>query len=359
MGAWLQFIVALAAALVLTPCARQLATQAGVFDFPASRKTHAVPTPLLGGVAIYLAILLSLALTAGGAPLFRQQPLPFVFGVLTVLMLVGVFDDCVGLSWQFRLCIQFGVAWLLWDSGVRVQLTWLPGWANIAITLVWLSGIANATNFLDNMNGLAAGLCVITAGSFAILGTLNGQPELAGIAAAVAGGCLGFLRFNYRSASIFMGDAGSLLLGMLLAVIGLRLQFVGGKNWITWMTPVLIMGVPVFDMTLVCISRLAHGRNPFATPGRDHLSHRLVQAGLSRQHAVDTVYLIAIACSALGFAVSRLPAGAAYALGGCFALAFAGGLALLLTRLPVAYPPRNGTPAGEREGAQRADRPRL
>lgn len=340
MGAWLQFMVALAVALVLTPCARHVAVQTGVLDFPASRKVHAVPTPLLGGVAIYFAILFSLALTAGGTALFRQQPLPFVFGILTVLMLVGVFDDCVGLSWQLRLGIQMAVAWLLWDHGIRVQLAWLPEWANLAITLGWLIGVANATNFLDNMNGLAAGLCMIAATSFAVLGYLNGQPDLAGIAAAVAGGCLGFLRFNYRQASIFMGDAGSLMLGMLLAVLGLRLRFVANMNWITWMTPILVMGVPVFDMTLVCVSRLLHGRNPFATPGRDHLSHRLVQAGLSRMQAVDTVYLIAGVCSLLGIAVSLLPLWAAYALGSLFALAFVFGLALLLMRLPVTYPPR-------------------
>lgn len=341
MGAWLQFIVAFVAALVLTPCARRLATQAEVFDFPESRKTHAVPTPLLGGVAIYLAILLSLVLTASGSTLFRQQPFPFIFGILTVLMLVGMFDDFMGLSWQIRLCIQFGVAWLLWDHGVRAQLSWLPEWANAVITLVWLAGIANATNFLDNMNGLAAGLCVIASGSFAVLAGLNGQPALAGIAAAVSGGCLGFLRFNYRNATIFMGDAGSLLLGMLLAVLGLRLHFVGNKNWITWMTPVLVMGVPIFDMTLVCISRLTQGRNPFATPGGDHLSHRLVLTGLTRKQAVDVVYLIAGACSALGFAVSLLPAWAAYAIGVSFALTFAGGLVFLLTRLSVTYPRQN------------------
>ncbi len=339
MGAWLQFVVAFAAALVLTPFARRLASQTGVLDFPASRKVHDEPTPLLGGVAIYFAILFSLALTAGGTAVFRQHPLPFVFGSLTVLMLVGVFDDCVDLSWGLRLGIQFFFAWLLWRWGVRVHLAWLPEWANLAITLVWLAGITNAINFMDNMNGLAAGLCVIAAGCFAILGTLSGQLGLAGIAAAVAGSCFGFLRFNYRRASIFMGDAGSLLLGMLLAVLGLLLEFPSGKNWVTWMTPVLIMGVPVFDMTLVCLSRLMHGRNPFATPGRDHLSHRLVQAGLTRMQAVDAVYLIAAACSLLGFAVSLLPTWASYGIGTLFSVTFVVGEVWLLVRLPVTYPP--------------------
>ena len=347
MCVWVQFVVALGFALVLTPFMRRLAMRTDVLDVPTGRKVHGVPTPLLGGVAIYVSILLTLALTAGGSAVFREDPLPFVFGLLTILMLVGLFDDCVGLSWQLRLGIQLGAAWLMWRNGVRVQLEWLPQWVNVVVSLVRLAGVANAINFLDNMNGLAAGLCAIAAGSFALLGCINGQPELAGVAAAVAGSCLGFLRFNYRAASIFMGDAGSLLLGMLLAFLGLRLHISSGTNVITWMSPILIMGVPVFDMTLVCVSRLMKRRNPFATPGRDHVSHRLVQAGLTRLQAVDMVYLAALVCSCFGVVVSLLPPWAAYTAGGVFAVAFVTGLVVLLVRLPVVYTANGGGSARE------------
>ncbi len=341
---WIQFALGLAGVVLLTPCARRVAAWAGVVDVPSARKVHVTPTPLLGGVAIYLAIVFSVACSCRIWPELWTPPLQHVLLVVTGLLLVGVFDDCLSLYWLFKLGVQVVAAWLLYRAGIRVQLAWLPGWANLALTLGWLVGITNAVNFLDNMNGLAAGLCTIAAAFFAILGFFHGTLPVAGIAAAVAGACLGFLRFNYRRASIFMGDAGSLVLGLLLAALGLMLRFPSNRNWVTWMVPVCVMAVPVFDTTMVCVSRLRHGRNPFATPGKDHVSHRLVLLGLSREQAVDRIYLAAIACGMVGLVVSWCGVLLAYLLGTVLFLTLFGMLVGVLVRVPVRYPPKQGLP---------------
>lgn len=345
MNIWLEFLVALAVVLILTPYVRKLAGATGVLDVPSQRKVHLQPTPLLGGVAIYAAILIAWVVSSCFLPALRAHPLPLIFLVATLLMLVGVCDDCINLFWFHKLAIQLAVAGVLYQCGVRVQLAWLPEWCNLALTLFWLVGITNAINFLDNMNGLAAGLCAIAAGCFVAMGLIYDALPVLGVAAAVAGACIGFLRFNYRQASIFMGDAGSLVLGLLLAVTGLLLRFPGRANWVTWMAPVMVMLVPVFDMTLVCLSRLSQGRNPLATPGKDHLSHRLVSLGFSRVQAVDTIYGLALLCGGAGLLITRLPAWGAYIVGGLLLLLFVSGQILLALRTPVQYPPRDPPPS--------------
>ena len=142
-------------------------------------------------------------------------------------------------------------------------------------------GITNAVNFLDNMDGLSGGVTAIAAAWFLLLSITNGQILVAPFAAALMGASLGFLVYNFNPARIFMGDAGSLFLGFMLAAVGLKLRFPGQPDAMTWMIPVLVLGIPVLDMTLVTISRLRRGVNPWTTAGKDHLSHRLVQLGLN------------------------------------------------------------------------------
>ncbi|MDD5707333.1 MAG: MraY family glycosyltransferase [Kiritimatiellae bacterium] len=343
MNSGLEFLVSLSAVLWLTPQTRRLARLCGCMDRPSSRKVHAVPTPLLGGAAIALAVLCGWLAAAMVMPRtgLLQHPLPLVMGMAMAMMLVGLLDDCLNLSWSLKLVAQLVAAGLLYAGGVKVQLAWLPDWVNLSLTLLWLVGITNAINFLDNMNGLAAGLCAISASFFTLLGLLHHVGAVTGVAAAVAGASLGFLRFNYRNASIFMGDAGSLLLGMLLATTGVLLRFPGKANWITWMTPVMVMLVPVFDMTLVCLSRLRHGRNPLATPGQDHISHRLVRLGLTHAQAVDTVYGLAVVCGAAGALSASLPGLPAYVMCGLLSAAFVAGLVFLTIKAPASYPPRD------------------
>ncbi len=355
MDIGIEFLVSLGVVWLLTPWLRRFACFAGCVDLPSCRKVHAAPTPLLGGVAIYVAIVCGWAVSARFLPALglHRHPAPVIMGVATALMVMGLLDDCRDLSWCFKILMQVCAAALLYGFGIKVQLAWLPEWANLLLTLTWLVGITNAVNFLDNMNGLAAGLCAIAAAFYALLGVLFDVRLVAGLAAAVAGASFGFLRFNYRRASIFMGDAGSLLLGLLLAVTGLLLRFPGRSSWVTWMSPVIVMLVPVFDMTLVCLSRLHQGRNPLATPGKDHISHRLIRLGLSHAQAVDAIYLLALACGLAGTLVISLSAPFAYALFALLLVLFVAGLVFLARRAPAAYPPRHarGEEAGLKDPA--------
>ncbi|MDP2727078.1 MAG: MraY family glycosyltransferase, partial [Dehalococcoidia bacterium] len=181
-------------------------------------------------------------------------------------------------------------------SGTQVLLFTDPV-SNYAITVLWTLAITNSLNLLDNMDGLSGGVAAVAAAFFLVLALLNGQFLVASLSAALLGACLGFLRYNFNPASIFMGDAGSLFLGFILAALGIRLRFPGQLTIVTWMVPVFVLGVPLFDTTLVVVSRLRRGLNPLTSPGRDHLSHRLVSLGLSQRHAVFLIYLV---CFVLG-----------------------------------------------------------
>ena len=153
---------------------------------------------------------------------------------------------------------------------------WL--WLNIAATLVWVVGITNAMNLLDNMDGLSGGIAAIAALFFLLFAAMSKQYLVGALAAALVGACVGFLFYNLNPASIFMGDTGSLFLGFTLAAVGIKLRFPDNSAFVTWMVPVLVLAVPIFDTTLVIISRLRRGLNPLTTPGKDHLSHRLARA---------------------------------------------------------------------------------
>ena len=212
-----------------------------------------------------------------------------------------------------KLVAQVIAGLILLASGVQVALP-LPGWVNVVLTLLWIVGITNAINLLDNMDGLASGVAAVAAGCFMLLAAMNGQVLVGGLAAALLGACLGFLLHNFNPARIFMGDTGSLFLGFLLAAVGIKLRFPDNVNWITWMVPVLVLGVPVFDTTLVVVSRLRRGKNPFTTPGKDHLSHRLVRLGWTRREAVLLLYLAGAALGGVGVFVSQASALGGYLL---------------------------------------------
>jgi len=307
--------LALGLALLLTPLMRWLARRSGFVDNPAARKLHAEPTPLLGGVAIALAV--TCAWTLLPQPDGERELLNSALAVSLLLGGVGLWDDRRPLHWGVKLLAQTLAALALYLLGVRVQLAWLPVWVNLALTLAWLVGITNAVNFLDNMNGLSAGLSALIALCVALFGILNEGWCVAALALAVAGACLGFLRYNHHwYATIFMGDAGSLFLGSLLACLALLLRFPANHNWVTWLCPVLLLAVPVFDMLHVCLARLRRGQNPLATPGKDHTSHLLARMGLARHGAVLMIHLAVLVCGIVAGIVAYASALWAYALAG-------------------------------------------
>lgn len=319
------FFAALLFALGVTPVARRAAIALGILDQPNARKVHAKPMPLMGGVAIYLAFIAALALFGG--TFYINQIIGIILGA-TWVSLLGIWDDWRGLRPLIKLAGQaLGVA-LLVLTGVQVEFLRDP-FLNVAITVIWVIGITNAVNFLDNMDGLSGGVTAIAAAWFLILSLQNGQILVAPFAAALMGASLGFLVYNFNPATIFMGDAGSLFLGFALAAVAIKLRFPTHPDTITWMIPILVLGVPIFDMTLVTLSRLRRGVNPFTTAGKDHVSHRLVAMGMSHKRAVLAIYALCAIYGAIGFFVQYLSFEQAYALFAMTLALSAGGIVLL------------------------------
>ncbi len=287
-------------AVVGTPAMRRTALRLGVVDQPAKRKLHTAPVPLLGGVAIYGAVIGSLLLY----PERREvvQLAGIVIGASWVSFW-GLWDDRRGLPPSAKLAAQMVGAAILVAAGVRVALP-VPEWADIGITVLWVVGVTNAFNLLDNMDGLSSGIGAVAAAYFLLMAAMNGQFLVGGLAAAVLGACIGFLLYNFNPARIFMGDSGSLFLGFVMAALAIKLRFPANVVWVTWMVPILVLGIPLFDTTLVIISRLRRGKNPFTTPGKDHVSHRLVELGWTRREAALLHYLAGCALGVLAIFIS-------------------------------------------------------
>lgn len=280
-------ISAFALAVGTTPLVRWLAVKVGVVDKPNARKIHSRPIPLLGGIAIYLAFLVALIIL--GDRFYVRQVVGILLGA-SICSLLGLIDDRRSLSALVKLGGQLVAAVVLVLSGVQVQSTPWPV-VNILITVFWVVGITNAMNLLDNMDGLSAGIAAVSSAFFLLLAALSGQYLVGALAAALLGACIGFLVYNSHPASIFMGDTGALFIGFMLAAVGIKLKF-QNVTFVTWMIPVLVLGLPIFDTTLVFISRLRRHLNPLTTPGKDHTSHRLVRQGFTNREAVLMLYLV-------------------------------------------------------------------
>jgi UDP-GlcNAc:undecaprenyl-phosphate/decaprenyl-phosphate GlcNAc-1-phosphate transferase len=286
------YVLILFAALVLvisvTPVAQRVARRVGMVDKPSARKQHTVPTPLLGGAAIFIAVILALLLL--GDRFYVNQVAGIALGA-TLVSFLGLWDDRRGLSPWVKLIGQFLAAAVLVVTDVRISVFPWP-WMNIAATLLWVVFITNAMNLLDNMDGLSAGVAAIAALFFLLFAGMSQQYLVGALAAALVGACAGFLFYNLNPASIFMGDTGSLFLGFMLAAVGIKLRFPENSAFVTWMVPVLVLLVPIFDTSLVIISRLRRHLNPLTTPGKDHLSHRLARRTGSPREAVLICYLL-------------------------------------------------------------------
>jgi len=261
-----------------TPLVRRFAVAKGVVDHPGGHKSHAVPVPYLGGIAIMAgAVVAQLAVVgvAGRASV--------VLLAAVVLGAMGALDDRRNLHPIPRLVVQTAASVAAVASGVRVHITGHAGLDGLA-TVVWIVVITNAVNFLDNMDGLAACLAAASAASAFVLASAARQHIVATAASALVGACLGFLVYNRRPASIYMGDAGSLFLGFLLAVVVVQVDPAQAQPR-SWIVPALLLAIPVLDTTTVMLARARNGR-ALHLGGRDHLSHRLVALGWSPTDAV-------------------------------------------------------------------------
>jgi UDP-GlcNAc:undecaprenyl-phosphate GlcNAc-1-phosphate transferase len=211
---------------------------------------------------------------------------------------LGLVDDRFTISAYIRLLAQIAAAVIIYLSGIRVQVFAVP-WLDGLITVLWIVGITNAMNFLDNMDGLSAGVSAVASAFFLVLAVQNGQFLVSALTAALLGACIGFLVWNLNPASVFMGDSGSMFLGFMLACVAIKLRFVAQTINVSWMVPLLVLGLPVFDTTLVFVSRLRRGKNPITTPGKDHTSHRIAAHGFTRREAVLILYIV---CAGMGVA---------------------------------------------------------
>ena len=311
------FLVALAVTGVSTPWTRRMALWLGFLDAPSDRKLHVDPIPLMGGMAILLGWIVAFLLFLTEFSLSRR-----VIGVvasLIIMSVVGLIDDRRGLPAWAKLGGQCLGAFILAYCDVRVRLA-VPEFLNHIISFLWVVAICNAVNFLDNIDGLCAGVTSVAAAFVVLIAAGNEQGLVAALGAAVLGSSLGFLRYNFRPASIFMGDAGSLFLGFLLAILGILLRFPDNVNFVTWMVPVFLLGLPIFDMVLVVISRIRRGVNPFTTAGKDHTSHRLLELGFSEREAVLILYLVAGVFGMLAMFITQADVREGYFIGATSAL---------------------------------------
>jgi UDP-GlcNAc:undecaprenyl-phosphate GlcNAc-1-phosphate transferase len=327
----LTFVLALLLALYGVPLARRAALQFNIVDRPDGRlKQQAEPVPYFGGLAVYLAFLVSLALTFE----FRQDVLGLVLAGTLVLM-VGLIDDFGVLRPWPKLIGQLIAVLVLIRSGIRIEITALPDWLDLLLTVVWMIGIINALNIIDVMDGLAGGVSVVACLWLFLVAVVNQDTMVAVMVSALAGSLVGFLRYNFHPASIYLGDAGSLFVGLMLGALAMVGKYTA-VNPAAVLTPVLILGVPVFDTLFVmCVRRLR--RIPVFLGSADHFALRLRRWPLSVPQVVVVSYAAALVLGGVGVLAMFVPLGAALALIGATAV-LALAAALWLTRVDMSKP---------------------
>ncbi|HEX9820512.1 MAG TPA: MraY family glycosyltransferase [Methylomirabilota bacterium] len=295
------YLAALAWAMAFfgVPAVRRLAFALGVLDTPSARKVHHTPTPLLGGAAVYAAFAVTV--------LFNfdfSRGLKGVAVGATIVVVLGLLDDVWDLPAPLKLAGQVAGVAAAMAYGVMLNVVpyWWPGaaWLNLALTLLWFLTVTNAVQFLDGMDGLAAGLGVVAGLFFSVSAWQTGQPYLFILAAPLVGACLGFLPYNFRpgGALVFLGDSGASFIGFTLAGLAVMGEWADDDPLVALLTPVLILAVPLFDIAFVGVVRVVTGkvhslREWLAYTGKDHIHHRFEALGLSRAESVLLILFIA------------------------------------------------------------------
>lgn len=300
----LAFLLALGICLVVTPWVRRLAIQLDVMAQPGGRRIHGRPIPLWGGIAIYAAFCvssLSIAKLAGSG----LNLTPAMVGVLVtgaVILTVGMLDDMVELPAAVQAAVIIGVGILLVAFGVRMQFIsnpWAKGgiaglgtvWSWI-LTVIWIFVLTKTVDFMDGLDGLAAGIGAIAAGMIGIMAYCLGQGGVALMGAALCGACVGFLRFNFNPAKIFMGTGGSQFIGFALAALSIIGLFKAAAA-VAVVLSALVFGVPVGDAVFVVVRRVLR-KQPVYEADRTHIHHRLLKRGLTHRQAVLVIYAICV-----------------------------------------------------------------
>jgi UDP-GlcNAc:undecaprenyl-phosphate/decaprenyl-phosphate GlcNAc-1-phosphate transferase len=306
IGVAVAFVLGATAALYTTPLMRAAALKFGIVDRPDGRlKRQSEPIPYLGGLAVFLAYLISLAAVVE----FDRA----VLGILlagTLTLIVGLIDDLGVLSPWEKLAGQAVAVAVLLKAGLYVKIVFLPPPLAFSISVLWLFAVTNAVNIVDIMDGLATGLTAIAAAFLSLIALLNGNLFVAVMAAALSGSLVGFLRFNAEPARIYLGDSGSLFIGMTLAALAMNGKYTT-DNVVAMLTPVIVLGVPLFDLAFVTLVRLEKGLSPFrGSP--DHFAIRLRASGFSVRTILTlscgTAFLLGVVAVAIMRAASDLSA---------------------------------------------------
>ncbi|MBD3868433.1 MAG: undecaprenyl/decaprenyl-phosphate alpha-N-acetylglucosaminyl 1-phosphate transferase [Acidobacteria bacterium] len=302
MSPWLTYLLAFILAAIfslgLTPRMLNAALKFGIVDAPdGALKGHRRPVPYLGGLAIYLAFLLSLA----GTVKFDGQ----VLGILlagSILVVIGLVDDLGQIGPWTKLAGQLVAVVVLLKSGIFIQLVILPLWISLPVSILWLLAVTNAFNLIDIMDGLSAGTAIIAALALLVMAHLGGLITAAVILAALAGACAGFLKYNFQPARIYMGDSGALFIGLLLGALAMNNAYTE-RNTVAALAPAIILGVPLFDMLFVMYIRYRRGMSVMlGSP--DHVALRLRKWRFSTRQTVVISYAVTALLGVAAIAMS-------------------------------------------------------
>ncbi|MSO96291.1 MAG: undecaprenyl/decaprenyl-phosphate alpha-N-acetylglucosaminyl 1-phosphate transferase [Thermoleophilia bacterium] len=300
--------IALLIVVLLTPAVGGMARLLGVVDNPEERRLNRRPIPRLGGLAIFMGILVPAL-----AFLDLSSEMRGILLGAAVACVVGVIDDFRGLAPAPKLAGQVLAAAIPTFFGVWIDhftlpflgAVDLPPWIGIPITVVWIVAVMNMVNFLDGMDGLASGVCAISGVTFAVIALSLGKIDAAVLSAIVAGACVGFLRHNFFPARIFMGDSGALVLGYTLAAVSV-VGLLKTASTVVLFLPLLVLAVPIIDTSFVVLKRLKY-RQPLSTADRSHLHHRFINIGFSQRRAALTMWAWTATLGAAALATRFIP----------------------------------------------------
>ncbi|MCX5679171.1 MAG: MraY family glycosyltransferase [Candidatus Omnitrophica bacterium] len=307
MKSILTFVISFLAAFFSLPLLRALAVRFKIFDFPGERKVHKVATPLMGGAALYIGLIAGLLFNTPNILIF----LPVVLGA-TLIFILGMTNDVVELSARLRFLWQFLIALVVVYMGVHVNFVPKGYWKDILealITAIWFVGVTNAYNYLDGLDGLAAGSAAINLLCFSVILYMTGQYPLGLMAISLIASSIAFLPYNFQKRKIFLGEAGSTFLGFILAGISLVGNW-AGDNAVKLSIPIIVLGVPIFDMIFTTVMRIKEGKVKniiewLQYGGKDHFHHYLVDLGLGPVGAVLFIYCVTLALGISAITVSN------------------------------------------------------
>jgi UDP-GlcNAc:undecaprenyl-phosphate GlcNAc-1-phosphate transferase len=301
------FIFALVISYILTPFVKRLAWKAGAVDIPKDeRRVHTKPIPRIGGLAIYIAFIVTVLITM---PVTDNIKGVIIGG--TLITILGVLDDIYNLPAKIKLLGQVAAAGILVYFGIKVEWVTNPlgdmvylGKLSIPITIFWIVGVTNTLNFIDGLDGLAAGIASIASFTLMLVALNEGLGPVVILTAALAGGAVGFLPFNFNPAKIFMGDTGAMFLGYVLAAISV-MGAIKSATAIALAVPILALGLPIFDTAFAILRRAINGY-PVMKADKDHLHHRLLAIGLTQRQTVLIMYSISAALGMSAIALSEM-----------------------------------------------------